>query len=815
MKNKLLWTLVLKNIKYEKKRGVLIAFTIMLAVWLVFSVLTYWNSYNNVQKNEAKDKEGNYHAEYMGVSEWQANKIKDNKSIDHCYIAKEAKNVKVVNEKLVENYINLKVISFDQVDDVCSFYKGRLPIKEDEIVIDKWVLETLGLDPEINQKIKVDFNIENKENQADKKETKEFKIVGILNDIESLRANGYSYLIVDNAYLNQLTDDITYNVKIALKSNFECEKQIKSIATKLGIIEDDIRFNVSYIDAYGISLLEILEITILIIIIFFIAGMVVFNVYNIYFTKMVKIYGIYKAIGTTDQQLKKLTFYESFILGTIGNFSGIIVGIGVSYWITPFIDKINNDLSKIVVEISFSSIIISILVGYFIVVGAAIYPYRKMKRISVVTAYNYNPINISKHIKTKIVKKVNVKYLAYIRISRYRNKIILNILSMSLLYLLFVVTSSILGSMNTDNLSNTMLGGDYSIQISDEISRGEEKKDLLNEKFIDKLKKVEGIEKCDNIMYDRMIWEVDSAKKCIELPEEYRELGIGIDSIDSLIYGYDDEFLMENQKYLVDGEINIDELKNKNSVVVVEDGITHVNVGEKINLITPTGNQVTLRVAGIVSNNITYRGYKASGCDIIMHQNLFKKLDLDTRVQRIAITANSGKEMQVQSHLEELIDNQKDQEEIAVVSYVDLNKEFEENKKIVTIVSYSFLLILGLIVIFNSINTTLTNMLSRKKELGVLEAIGLTSKQEKRLLLTENLLTICISSVIGMGIGFPLGYIGFLIFKKQANYAIYHLPIVESFLVAVLFFLGQMIITKKCNDIMNKQSVIEKIRYKE
>lgn len=213
-------------------------------------------------------------------------------------------------------------------------------------------------------------------------------------------------------------------------------------------------------------------------------------------------------------------------------------------------------------------------------------------------------------------------------------------------------------------------------------------------------------------------------------------------------------------------------------------------------MITPTGNQVTLRVAGIVSNNITYRGYKASGCDIIMHQNLFKKLDLDTRVQRIAITANSGKEMQVQSHLEELIDNQKDQEEIAVVSYVDLNKEFEENKKIVTIVSYSFLLILGLIVIFNSINTTLTNMLSRKKELGVLEAIGLTSKQEKRLLLTENLLTICISSVIGMGIGFPLGYIGFLIFKKQANYAIYHLPIVESFLVAVLFFLGQMIITK-------------------
>lgn len=815
MKNKLIWKLVIKNIKYEKKKGVLIAFTIMLAVCLVFSVLTYWNSYNNVQKSEAKDKEGNYHAEYMGVSEWQANKIKDNKSIDDCYIAEEAKNVKVVNEKLLENYINPKIISFDQVGDVWSFYKGRSPVREDEIVIDKWVLETLGLEPEINQKIEVNFSIKNEENQVEKKETKEFKIVGILNDIESLRANGYSYVIVDKEYLNQLSDDIIYNVKIALKSNFDCEKQIKSIATKLGISEDDIRFNISYIDAYGISLLEILEIAIIIIIVCFIAAMVVFNIYNIYFTKMVKTYGVFKAIGTTNQQLKKFTFYESFILGTIGNFCGILVGIGVSYWITPFIDKINNDLSKIVVEISFSSIIISILVGYFIIVGAAIYPYRKMKKISEVTAYNYNPINISKHIKTNIVKKVNVKFLAYIHISRYKNKIILNILSMTLLYILFVVASSILGSMNIGNLSNTMLGGDYSIQVSDEISRGEEKKDLLNEKFIDMVKKVEGIEKCDNIMYERMLWEVNSAKKCIELPEEYQELGIGIDSIDSIIYGYDDEFLKENQKYLIDGEINIKQLKNENSIVVVEDGITHVNVGEKITLITPAGNRVELRIAGIVSNNITYRGYKASGCDIIMHQNLFKKLDLDTRVQRIAITANNGKEMKVKNHLEKLIDTQKDQEEIAIVSYVDLNKEFEENKKIVTIVSYSFLIILALIVIFNSINTTLTNILSRKKELGILEAIGLTPKQEKRLLLLENLLTICISSVIGMGIGFPLGYIGFLIFKKQANYAIYHLPIVESLLVTVVFFLGQIIITRKCNDIMNKQTVIEKIKYKE
>lgn len=121
-------------------------------------------------------------------------------------------------------------------------------------------------------------------------------------------------------------------------------------------------------------------------------------------------------------------------------------------------------------------------------------------------------------------------------------------------------------------------------------------------------------------------------------------------------------------------------------------------------------------------------------------------------------------------------------------------------------------MILFLIVVFNLVNT---NVLSRKKELGILEAIGLTLRQEKRLLQFESFYIVAVSSIIGMAIGYPAGYIAFFLFKKQADYAIYYFPIIESLLlVAVLWFL-QWFIVNKCSDLLEKQSVVEKIRYKE
>lgn len=435
-----------------------------------------------------------------------------------------------------------------------------------------------------------------------------------------------------------------------------------------------------------------------------------------------------------------------------------------------------------------------------------------MMQISVTGAYHYNPVTIKNRNGGKIADKISIKYLAYTYISRYKRKSAFNILSVASTFILFIVAGSIIGSMNLDSLTNLTIGGDYSIQISDTVSRGREHIDLLDADFLNELNSYEEIESYHTIMYERIWWEEQSAENHIELPEEYMELGIGYEDIDSILYGYDSEFLEGVEKYITAGTFDSGLLETGEYIIAVDDGISNLSPGDVLYFKKSDGSEFAVSVLAIVSNNITYRGYKASGCDLIVHQNLLEHLGMDTRIQRIAISAGSQGGQELKTGLQEMLGGRED---ITLVSYMDLKRELAEQKNMISAVSHGFLMILFLIVVFNLVNTTFTNVLSRKKELGILEATGLTLRQEKRLLQFESFYIVAVSSIIGMAIGYPAGYIAFLLFKKQADYAVYYFPVMESLLLAAVLWFLQWFIVNRCSDLLEKQSVVEKIRYKE
>lgn len=812
MKNKTMWSLAIKNIFYNKRRSLLIIFTVMLSVCLVFSAITYWNSYRSLEKKEALEKEGEYHAEYMGVGIWQLERIGKSHDVCGSYITYKADDVQIGNEDIVSSYISPQVVSFEDLEKVYHLYAGHMPQREDEIVMDKWVMETLGLGAEPGAKIRLSFSIADIDTGEVRRTEKDFQIVGILGDIESLRAGNISYVILDKDFLESISKKISCNVKIRLRTNFECRKQVEDLALAMGIREENINFNTAYLDAFGIEIQDVFGLAVIICFILFIAVIVVLNIYNIYFGQNIKIYGIFKAIGATDLQLRMFVLYESLILGTLGIMAGIAVGTGMSFCVVPLTNKMNRGMPEIVTDIPVLSFVTAAVIGYFIVLFATGSPLRKMMQISVTGAYHYNPVTIKNRNGGKFADKISIKYLAYTYISRYKRKLAFNILSVASTFILFIVAGSIIGSMNLDSLTNLTIGGDYSIQISDTVSRGREHIDLLDADFLNELNSYEEIESYHTIMYERIWWEEQSAENHIELPGEYMELGIGYEDIDSILYGYDSEFLEGVEKYITAGTFDSGLLETGEYIIAVDDGISNLSPGDVLYFKKSDGSEFAVSVLAIVSNNITYRGYKASGCDLIVHQNLLEHLGMDTRIQRIAISAGSQGGQELKTGLQEMLGGRED---ITLVSYMDLKRELEEQKNMISAVSHGFLMILFLIVVFNLVNTTFTNVLSRKKELGILEATGLTLRQEKRLLQFESFYIVAVSSIIGMAIGYPAGYIAFLLFKKQADYAVYYFPIMESLLLAAVLWFLQWFIVNRCSDLLEKQSVVEKIRYKE
>ena len=90
------------------------------------------------------------------------------------------------------------------------------------------------------------------------------------------------------------------------------------------------------------------------------------------------------------------------------------------------------------------------------------------------------------------------------------------------------------------------------------------------------------------------------------------------------------------------------------------------------------------------------------------------------------------------------------------VSKATYEAEFGSTKLMITAVGGTLGLILGLIGILNFVNAMVTSILSRRRELAMLQSIGMTTRQLLHMLITEGLIYIALTAVIVLTLGLAL-----------------------------------------------------------
>ena len=80
-------------------------------------------------------------------------------------------------------------------------------------------------------------------------------------------------------------------------------------------------------------------------------------------------------------------------------------------------------------------------------------------------------------------------------------------------------------------------------------------------------------------------------------------------------------------------------------------------------------------------------------------------------------------------------------------------REFEGMRNMVLIVGGALSLIIGLIGILNFINSMLTSILTRRREFAMLQSIGMTTKQLRRMLMTEGLYYTAAAGFLSLALG--------------------------------------------------------------
>ncbi|MGS6992997.1 ABC transporter permease [Clostridioides difficile] len=785
------------NLKQNKSKSILIIITIILSTLMLSSIGIYIVDAGAYQKENTIKYSGNYQGILANVDEKQADILSNHADVE---LTGEMNGVGV--EKLEDDsnislaYMNedaLKLNSFE-------FIKGKLPSKENEIVLDSGALKALGYkNKDLGEKIKISYN----DYKNDKKIEKEFIISGILKTSEISEAGKYYYAIISESYMRNTRDmsqeDFNIYVKFNDKSNLSIEQakeKLDKIANDIGLDTINTAVNENYINALKPDMETIMGGVFVGLVIVLSSILVIYNIFYISIVTKVQEFGKLRAIGATKKQIKNIVFKEGFILAGIAIPIGIILG----YVLANIIIKSFMDID---VKSSRLPVILSVVVISFIsVVLSLLKPMKVASKVSIVDAVRYTGNKISNKSKRKGYKNINLKRLSHANLERNKKRTYMTLASLILSGTIFITVSTALESFDAEKMAREHFPYDIEVRLSGyEMNSDKNPKDNLNilqmdnplsKDFFNQIKNMEGIKR------------IESA----------RSVKIGMEDYDvefkyDLLQSINENDVKSLNKNIIDGKINLERLQTGDEIV-----ITHVDTakemgvkaGDKIRLTLYDGDKkikkefkVQAIAMGVPSFGI--------GKDFID-----RTLKYDS-TSSLGIYTEEGKYQEIKDSIKKIAKNNGFLETDFIDSRIESNKA---TISFIKIMGYTLTGIIGVIGFMNLVNTMITSIVTRKKELGMLQAIGLTNKQLVKMLNSEAIYYtsgMMIGSILFGGI---LGYIAVIFLKKTGlSYATYSLPIVPILLMIVCILIAQFITTYLIGRSFNKESLIDRVRYSE
>ncbi|HDF2626096.1 TPA: FtsX-like permease family protein [Clostridioides difficile] len=785
------------NLKQNKSKSILIIITIILSTLMLSSIGIYIVDAGAYQKENTIKYSGNYQGILANVDEKQADILSNHADVE---LTGEMNGVGV--EKLEDDsnislaYMNedaLKLNSFE-------FIKGKLPSKENEIVLDSGALKALGYkNKDLGEKIKISYD----DYKSDKKIEKEFIISGILKTSEISEAGKYYYAIISESYMRNTRDmsqeDFNIYVKFNDKSNLSIEQakeKLDKIANDIGLDTINTAVNENYINALKPDMETIMGGVVVGLVIVLSSILVIYNIFYISIVTKVQEFGKLRAIGATKKQIKNIVFKEGFILAGIAIPIGIILG----YVLANIIIKSFMDID---VKSSRLPVILSVVVISFIsVVLSLLKPMKVASKVSIVDAVRYTGNKISNKSKRKGYKNINLKRLSHANLERNKKRTYMTLASLILSGTIFITVSTALESFDAEKMAREHFPYDIEVRLSGyEMNSDKNPKNNLNilqmnnplsKDFFNQIKNMEGIKR------------IESA----------RSVKIGMEDYDvefkyDLLQSINENDVKSLNKNIIDGKINLERLQTGDEIV-----ITHVDTakemgvkaGDKIRLTLYDGDKkikkefkVQAIAMGVPSFGI--------GKDFID-----RTLKYDS-TSSLGIYTEEGKYQEIKDSIKKIAKNNGFLETDFIDSRIESNKA---TISFIKIMGYTLTGIIGVIGFMNLVNTMITSIVTRKKELGMLQAIGLTNKQLVKMLNSEAMYYtsgMMIGSILFGGI---LGYIAVIFLKKTGlSYATYSLPIVPILLMIVCILIAQFITTYLIGRSFNKESLIDRVRYSE
>ena len=519
--------------------------------------------------------------------------------------------------------------------------------------------------------------------------------------------------------------------------------------------------------------------------------LIIYNVFQISVAGDIRFYGLLKTIGTTPRQLRRIIRTQALIFSLMGIPIGLLLGWLLGGVLTPVIVARLNGVTS-VVSVSPLLFVGSALFALVTVLISCRRPGRLAGKVSPVEAVRYTEGKELKRKGKRSGKGVSLLSMAWANLGRSRGKTFITVLSLTLAVVLLTLTVTFTGGFDMDKYVSNFTASDFILADAGQFQTGGDgfnDEMGVTEEVIDAVDAQDGITGSGRVYgktapalefvtekYYRSLWGQWNAPEIVDslvASKERTEDGLLADRVQ--LYGME-PFALSHLTVLEGDLAKLNDL-NGNFVAAVYstddygnpemsshwarlgDTVTirYVEEFEYYNPITGEGygslenvpegaayteraikyRDVNYTVAALVTvpSALSYRYYGAD--EFVMGAETFIRDTETDCVMYYAFDTTDEANAAMEAFLKDYTENGNPQFDYE--SKATYAGEFESTRSMFLLLGGALSFIVGLVGVLNFINAILTGITARRRELAVLQSIGMTARQLRTMLALEGL----------------------------------------------------------------------------
>lgn len=520
--------------------------------------------------------------------------------------------------------------------------------------------------------------------------------------------------------------------------------------------------------------------------------LIIYNVFQISVAGDIRFYGLLKTIGTTPRQLRRIIRTQALLLSLIGIPIGLLLGWLLGGVLTPVITARLNGVTTVV------------SVSPLLFVGAAIFalvtvliscrrPGRLAGKVSPVEAVRYTEGKALKRNGKRSGKGVSLLSMAWANLGRSRGKTLITVLSLTLAVVLLTLTVTFAGGFDMDKYVSNFTASDFILADAGQFQTGGHAfNDEMEvpEEVIDAVEAQGGITGRGRIYgktapalefvteeYYRCMWGRWNTQEQLDSMVAFKErTEDGLLDNQVQLYGME-PFALDHLKVLEGDLSKLNDPDGSYIAAVYSDDdygnpemdshwarlgdTVTIRYVEKFEYYDPATGEVygplenvpegaayaeraikyrdldyTVAALVTVPFALSYRYYGAD--EFVMGADTFVRETGTDSVMYYAFDTTEEANAAMESFLADYTENGNPQFDYE--SKATYAGEFESTRSMFLLLGGALSFIVGLVGVLNFFNAIFTGITARRRELAVLQSIGMTARQLRTMLALEGLL---------------------------------------------------------------------------